>query len=258
MRSSTLAAAALLLTTACPSYTVIPDGDRERIEQTHAGELLWTKQSMYFGPFYDDDRYMLLHPRKFEELTYLRTVEGDPISPPPAHGIVPAGTRVRVERIEWPTGEAVFRRPLYTPRFTTWVFLRVARDRGDTTLERDQKHILLLPAGIHDQETFDQWFTSALSTEDPSSWLASLPDHERAAIFEKRPLIGMDYDALTAALGFPDRVTGDVQDGVAREVATWGATSIVMEGGKAVRIEEPPAGSERGRDDATRASARSP
>jgi hypothetical protein len=238
MRSSTLAAAALLLTTACPSYTVIPDADRAAVEEARNGQLLWLKQSMYFGPFYDDDRYMLLHPRRFEELTYLRTIEGDPIAPPPAQGIVPAGTRVRVERIEWPTGEAVFRRPLYTPRYTTWVFLRVARDRGDTTLERDQRHILLLPAGIHDQETFDQWFGSALSPDDPSSWLSSLPDNERAAIFEKRAVVGMDYDALTAALGFPDRVTGGVEDGVSRETATWGPLAVVMESGKAVRIEE--------------------
>lgn len=246
MRLSTLVASALLLSTACPSYTVIPDADRAAVDDAYTGQLLWLKQSMYVGPFYDDDRFKLLHPRRFEELTYLRTLEGEPITPPPAEGVVPAGTRVRIERIEWPTGEAVFRRPLYTPRYTTWVFMRVARDRGDTTLERDHRHVLLLPAGIGDQETFDQWFTSALSTEDPNPWLASLPDNERAAILEKRAVVGMDYDALTAALGFPDRVSSE---GPNREIATYGPTTIVMEDGKVVRVDE---------GDVTRAAGRSP
>ncbi|MBI1945933.1 MAG: hypothetical protein HYS27_09565 [Deltaproteobacteria bacterium] len=243
--AATLAVAlSLALGAGCPSYSVVPDADREKLERDHQGQLLFFRHSMYVGQFYDDDRYRLVHDRRFEELTYLRTVEGDPIPPAAADGIIPAGTRVRVERLEWPTGEVVFRRPLYTPRYTTWVVLRVAADRGpEVTVEREQRHILLLPGGIVDGESFDLWFDAALSAEDPNPWLLSLPEEQQHAIALKRAVAGMDYDALTAALGFPDTITRDVVEGSTREVAVFGAVSVVLQDGVVARVSDPtPAG----------------
>ena len=124
-----LIALSTLLAAGCPSYAVIPDDQRKVVDDKHTGALLFLRQSVYVGDFYDDSRYKLIHPRKFEELGFLESIEGDAIPPPPADGVIPAGTRVRVERIEWPIGDVVFRRPIYTPRYTTWVWLRVARDR---------------------------------------------------------------------------------------------------------------------------------
>jgi hypothetical protein len=237
---------ALLLTQAlaalsgCPSYTQIPDPARAEIDAARQGELLWLKQSLYYGQFYDDDRYTLVYPRRFEEISYLRTVEGDIISPPPASGIIPAGTRVRVEKIEWPTGEAVFRRPLYTPRYATWVVLRVARDRGDTYLERDTRHILLLPGGIPDEETFNTWFGAFFSDDDPNVWLMQMSREVRDGVFEKRPVVGMDYDTLTAAMGYPDRLSREGSDASGTtEVAIFGPVSVVLERGVVVRISDP-------------------
>jgi hypothetical protein len=230
------------LSSGCPSYSTIPDDQRKQIEDGHTGELLFFRQSMYVGQFYDDDRFRLVHGRRFEELTYLQTVEGDAIPPGPAEGIIPAGTRVRVERIEWPLGETVFRRPLYTPRYTTWVWLRVAADRGpEVTVEREQRHILLLPAGINDAEGFDLWFDASLSAEDPSPWLLSLPKEQQNGIALKRAVAGMDYDALTAALGFPDSITRDLVEGSTREVAIFGATSVVLKDGIVERVSDPAA-----------------
>lgn len=237
-----MAAAALTaaLNAGCPSYAVIPDRDRARVDEKHTGALLFLRHSVYVGNFYDDDRYKLVHSRRFEELTYLQTIEGEPIPPPPAEGIIPAGTRVRVERIEWPAGDVVFRRPIYTPRYTTWIWLRVARERGsDVTLERDERHIMLLPAGIADGETFDLWFDAALSEEDPNPWLLSLPPDQQLAISQKYPVAGMSYDALTCAMGFPDTVQRDVRDGATIEVAVYGATSVVMRDGVVEKVNVP-------------------
>ncbi len=231
---------AVTVLSACPSYTLVAAGARASIDEAHTGELLYLKQSMYAGRFYDDDRYRLVHPRRFEELTYLLTAEGDPIPPPPAEEIIPAGTRVRVEKIEWPDGDAVFRRPLYTPRYTTWVFLRVARERGsDTTIERSERHILLLPAGIADQETFDQWFTASLSAEDNNPALLALPEEQQQGVAQKKPSTGMSYQTLTAALGFPDRLAREEQDGHVVEVAVYGATSVVLTDGVVQRFSAP-------------------
>lgn len=242
MRAAMTSMLLMALSSGCPSYSVIPDGDREKLEGSHGGQLLFFRQSMYVGQFYDDDRFRLVHGRRFEELTYLRTVEGDAIPPGSAEGIIPAGTRVRVERIEWPTGETVFRRPLYTPRYTTWVVLRVAADRGpEVTVEREQRHILLLPGGINDAESFDLWFDASLSEEDPNPWLLSLPEEQQNAIALKRAVVGMDYDALTAAMGFPDSITRDVVEGSTREVAVFGAISVVLKDGAVERVSDPTA-----------------
>jgi len=214
---------------ACASYAVIPEEGRARLNEAHEGELLYVKQSLYAGRFYDDDRYRLLHARKFEELTYLLDAEGQPIPPPPANEIIPAGTRVRVERIEWPDGDAVFRRPLYTPRYTTWIFLRVARGRGDeTTFERAEKHIMLLPGGISDEATFNEWFEAALTRTDPNPWLRTLPEVQRVAIDLKRVEVGMTYEALTAAMGFPDSIG---RNGDGSEAAFYGSTVVTLRDG---------------------------
>ena len=242
-RMSRISALLLLACVAagCPTYAVIPDDQRAVVDQDHKGAVLFFRQSMYVGQFYDDDRFRLVHPRKFEDLTYLQTIEGDPIPPPPAEGIIPAGTRVRVESIEWPTGDVVFRRPLYTPRYTTWIVLRVARERGpNVTVERDQKHILLMPGGIEDADTFDEWFDASLTEEDPNPWLLSLPQEQQNAIALKRPVRGMTYDALTAAIGYPDLIKRSVQDGVTIETGAWGTVTVTLKDGIVDDIHEQP------------------
>ncbi len=251
-----LVAAVVGLGSACASYVVVDDNARAALDESHTGELLYLKQSMYAGQFYDDDRYRLVHPRRFEELTYLLNAEGEPIAPPPSNEIIPAGTRVRVEKIEWPDGDAVFRRPLYTPRYTTWVFLRVARERGSaTTIERNERHILLLPGGISDQETFDQWFTASLSSTDPNPWLLALPEQQQAGIEQKLPAVGMTYEALTSALGFPDRLAREQQDGDTVEVAVYGPTSVVLKNGLVERFSAPRPDSTTTTDSATTTDA---
>jgi hypothetical protein len=227
-------------TTGCASYTVLSKEAQGHLEQEHTGELLFLKQSLYAGRFYDDDRYRLVHPRRFEELTYLRNAEGEAIVPPPADEIIAAGTRVRVERLEWPDGDAVFRRPLYTPRYTTWIFLRVARERGtDVTVERNEHHILLLPGGLHDEQTFEEWFDASLTQKDPNPWLVSLPEAQRLAIEQKRAVLGMSYEALTAALGFPDRVERAQEDGQVVETCTYGRRVVRMKDGIVSGVDEP-------------------
>lgn len=243
---SLIAVTSALLLGGCPSYTSIPEGTQQRIREIRDGQLLWLKQSMYAGDFWDDDRYRLLSTRPFSEISYLRTPEGEPLVPPPEDSVIPAGTRVRVEEIAFPTGDRVFRRPLYTPRYTTWVFLRVAAARGDTRLEHEKRHILLLPAYLKDQESFDTWFEASLTDVDPNPWIRSLPAEQRRGIEQKRAVPGMSYEALTAALGFPDQLTRRAQPGgegsKTVEVAVYGATSVVLEDGVVVRVSEPARG----------------
>lgn len=220
----------------CPHYTPLSEGTRRLVAETHQGEFRFLGQSMFNGPLYDDDRYVLLSPRRFEELTHLRTIEGTPIPAPEPQGIVPAGTPVRVDKIEFPTGDVVLGRPLYTPRYSTWVWLAVARDDG--SFPEVAQHIVLLPEGIADRTTFARWFDGLLPPEDPGPWLEGLDPHVRAGIREKRALVGMDYPMLVAALGYPDRLTPDQLPTTATtlEVALYGDRTVVLENGRVTRI----------------------
>jgi hypothetical protein len=232
-----LAGAALAIS-GCADAAIVPAPDRLLIETKLEGSLRFLHQSMFAGSFYDDDRYRLLHPRRFEELTYLLDAEGQPIAPPAASEVVPVGTRVRIEEIEWATGDEIFRRPLYTPRYTTWVWLRVARDRGrEASIERDERYILLLPGGITDAATFDQWLDASISAEDPNPWLLSLGDAERAAVLQKRAVVGMDYRTLTAAMGYPDRISRSETDGHTQERAAYGKQQVELVDGRVKSVD---------------------
>lgn len=240
---ATWAAVVSGLLAGCPGYTDLPHGTMRAVQETREGKLFWLQQSMFVGQFYDDDRYDLVDTRRFEETRYLLNAEGDAITPLPAQAVVPAGTRVRVTAVAFPTGDHVFRRPIYTPRYSTWIYLKLARERGDVRIERDRPAILLAPSYLQSQAEFDQWFSAVLSEADPNPRIRALPEPVRRGIDEKKPVEGMPYDILTMAMGFPDRVTREEQlrDGVATtvEVAIFGATSVVIEDGKVVRVSRP-------------------
>src|SRR3989338_5867973 len=98
-------------------------------EKPH-GKSYWAKQSFYGGIFFDDDRYGFLSPIPFEKLTCLKSIAGDYIIPPPSSEVISFGTRVNIQKIEWPTDQNKIRRPLLTPRYAPWIYLTVALDRG--------------------------------------------------------------------------------------------------------------------------------
>lgn len=231
-----------LYLTACASRVLIPVGDRELLENLE-GKAFWLKQSLYVGPFYDDDRYCLMHPRSFDELTYVTTPSGDIILPPPASGIISAGTKVKLEKIEWPTSTAILRRPLYSPRYNTWAYFRVARDRGGVTLEREKSCILLLSNEIRDEKTFQNWLNTILSPRDNNDWFLSLRPEIQKGIEEKKPVIGMTSNELMAALGEPDQLTrsSTLVEGrnVTKETALYGKLIILLEDGKVTGVNRP-------------------
>jgi hypothetical protein len=226
----------------CQGHTKISHQQRQAIKNNLEGQILWLHQSLFAGQFYDDDRYVLVHPRRFNNLSYLKNAEGEIIQPPPARSIIPTGTRARIEKIEFPTQETILKRPIFTPRYTAWVYLRVAKVRGDTLLEHEKTHILLPPGGLTNQKSFEMWLTSVLNSEDPNSWLNKQPGAFREGIMTKKPVKGMDQKALTAAMGMPDRLVqkpAKDKNNTATDVAVYGAISIVLENGRITKISDP-------------------
>lgn|GEM_PF-848217 len=194
-----------LVLAGCPSYTLLSEVQQRSLKESYEGKLLWLHQSMHVGQFYDDERFQLMFPRAFEDIPYLRNLDGETVTPPPADGVLPVGTRVRIEEVQFPTAQAVFGRPLMTARYTTWVRLRVAAGRGDTTLMKKAPHILLLPASLATEQRFSAWLESAISEEDPNPWLSSLDDDVRQGVLDKRPVVGMSSRAVLAAMGPYDK-----------------------------------------------------
>ncbi len=227
-----------MLATGCPHYTPLGEATRTRLADQYAGEDRYLAQSVYAGPFYDDDRYVMWHARKFEQLGHLRTPEGRVWVPPPATSIVPAGRKVRIDRIEFPTGDVVFGRPLFTPRYSTWVWLSLADEAGHFDDDAPARHVMVLPEGIPDREVFDQWLDAWLTPTDPRPWLDGLSDERRAAVAQKRVLVGMDYRTLVAAWGHPDRLTEDQLPTTAEtlEVAVYGPTAVILRDGRVDRV----------------------
>lgn len=238
----TLLAVSLIsfLSSGCATTTAIPEGTRDRLTRQVVGQRFWLKTSQFGGQFYDDRRFKLLDPKPFEQITALTTSDGHLITPPAAEGIISAGTQVRVKSVEWPTGSVVFKRPLYSPRYETWIKLGVALDRGAVTLERPETYIMLVPNNLSNEADFMRWFNSTFSKNDVNDWILSLDKHIRNAILSKTVTKGMDQEQLFAALGHPDQLMRKRVDKndqtITREIATYGGKIILLEAGKVIEI----------------------
>lgn len=137
---------------------------RPVMSQNWSGQSYWVKKSLYAGFFYDDDRYGLVSPEPFEKLTYLKSIAGDLILPPPSTEMISIGTRVQIQKIEWPTEQNIIKRPLLTPRFLPWIYLTIALDRGAfVTLNRKLTYIMLVPEEIRSEKALADWFSNYFS-----------------------------------------------------------------------------------------------
>ena len=164
----------LLFTGACVSHV-----QRPIVSSNWSGQSYWTQQKLYGGFFYDDDRYGLVSPEPFEKLTYLKSLSGDTILPPPSDELISFGTRVQIQKIEWPTEQNIVKRPLLTPRYLAWVYLTIALDRGSVTLNRNRTYILLVPEEIRSEKAFADWFSNYFSKQDNNAYFLSLSPVER-------------------------------------------------------------------------------
>ena len=140
-----LASTLLLLFGGCPSRARLNAGMRQDFRAAYAGNTYYLKQSVYFGPFYDDAKRFLLDPHQFKDLRLMTAPDGDLIIPPPAKGIIPAGTLVKVLDISFASSAQIVSRPLFTPRYNTWLILKVARFAGDAKVFRQGEFIYVLP-----------------------------------------------------------------------------------------------------------------
>lgn len=164
-------------------------------------EEFWLSTSMYGGNFYDDPSITLLDYRSFSAIDDALMPDGFSFYPPPPNHIVPAGTLVEITKIAYPTALEKFQRPLYSPKESIWVYLKVARERGRVNIFRENTHIIIVPKRFSTEEQVKNYLAQFLSTIDPNTWILRAHSSIQEAIWQKKPLVGMNKQEVIAALG---------------------------------------------------------
>lgn len=221
----------LLVLLACPSRTRLDSAAQSALRDDYLRQHFFLRQSLYYGPFYDDAKRILVDAHAFSELKLMTAPDGDIIVPPPPEGIVPAGTEVEASDLEFPTSAVIVRRPLFTPRYNIWLKLKVVGDPSE------REHVLVLPSAIRSPESIRASLEALLSAKEITSWLAARSPSARLAIEEKRVEKGMTYEETLAAMGLPDDLHRRFEGTDRVEALRYGQKQVTLHNGTVTRIE---------------------
>lgn len=182
---------------ACAPRAVIPDAERQRVLGELAGQRRWLRVAAFAGPLWGDRSRMFVTDAMPDEVDLVETTGGAPVPPPPAERVLAPGTAVRVLDVEFPTGWMIAKRVIMTPRYHPWVVLEVPGDA--------RPHVLVLAQTAVSMDEVRAEVDRILSTDDPSSLFAALPQEHREAILKKELAEGMSQRAVEMAWGLPER-----------------------------------------------------
>ena len=115
-----------LAMTACASYTQLPPKAQAVIGLRHVGRSVELRSSCYYGPLYDENEKWLLSPYPFAVTSHLVDWDDQPLHPDGQLGVIPAGTRLIIDKIEFPTGWGLAQR-MSQPRATVHGFTCAGR-----------------------------------------------------------------------------------------------------------------------------------
>jgi hypothetical protein len=197
MRRHLAAALALLALAACTPTTVVPDAERERTRAALDGKQRWLRVAVTVHPLYGDGSRRLLLDGPPAEADLLRGAQDEPIAPPPAEKVLPPGTPVRVEQVEFPTGMIIASRVVMTPRYHPWAILRIPGDA--------RPHVLVLSQTTATAADAVAEVERVLAADDPSAAFGALPQEQREAVLRKELAEGMSSRTVEMAWGLPEK-----------------------------------------------------
>ncbi len=221
----TLSLLALLVVSGCvTTHVTVPPNVRAQLSRELVGTERFLKLSCYATPFFGDDTKKLLTAVQPDEVRLLETVGGRPISPGPSERVLPAGARVRILQVEYPTPVAVTGRVLLTPRERVWVYLDVeGTPKGSPPL------VLVLDPKISDERDFRAALDRYLTADDPTPTLLTFGDLIREAVAKKNAVLDMSEEALEMAWGYPESRVLTWEGDRKRETWTWpGAKRVAV------------------------------
>jgi len=218
-----------LVAAACVPRVHVPESERQRVADALAGAPRFLRVAVHTGPFYGDRSLALVSDRPYSELDLLESPDGRPILPPPAERILPPGTPVVIEQVQFPTGVIIFSRPVMTPRYHPWVYLRIEGD--------ERRYVLVLPQTVASLEDVRGDIDRVLVGDDPGPSFLALPQGQREAILRKDPAEGMGRQALTMAWGYADKIVMDRPAGTEEWIWTGGKRRAFLQDERLVRWE---------------------
>lgn len=202
------------------------------------GQVYWLNQSIFSGSFYGYPKINLIDSRPFKYINDAKTVDNLVIYLKNETEIVPLGTMVKIERIEYPTFINLLKRPIYSPRDNIWVYLKIGKRRGQTNIFREKDFILLIPKKISDDAAVKKYLENFLTKEDPNPWVLTQREYIQKAIWDKKPVLGMNKKQLSAALGTPLKIEFIKKDSAftGDEVWHYHQNIVIFEDEKIIKI----------------------
>lgn len=220
-----------LLALACATPDIhISESEQVRAQRELAGgEPRFLRAACWVGPLWDDTEKLFLADRPAEEIELVETPRGKPIRPPAFERVLPPGTPVRIQRVEFPGTFTMAQRVLVSPRFHAWVYLAVEGERRPV--------VVVLPREVKSAEEVRAELERYLSADDPRPALAALPADVRERVLRKEVAPGMSGRALELAWGLPDRKRIDRP--AATEEWSWGQRRVLLRDDRVERVERP-------------------
>jgi hypothetical protein len=237
--SLALALAFAALSSGCATAVKqLPLEQRGSLERTLTGQERFLALSFYVTPFFGDSTLRLLTAWPPDEVRLLDSVAGRPINPGPVEAVLPAGSRARILKIEFPSALVQAGRVLLTPRSSTWVYLDVALATDRVRPADTVPLVLVLGNTLGSEVEVLAELERSLSVRDLAPQLAQFSPQVREAIAKKATLPEMPTDAVLMAWGPPEsrNITRDGEQ--RRETWVWpgGKRRLVIKDG---RVEAP-------------------
>lgn len=208
---------ALLVTGCATAQVAIPPTQVADLERSLNGDQRFLRVSMFVTPFYGDATRRLVTPVAPELVRLLDGTGGKPLNPGPVERTLPAGTAVRITKVEFPSAWVMTERVLYTPRSLVWIYLDVpGSPRGAPPA------VLVLRPGLKTDQEFLAELERHLTREDQGRRLERFSEPVREAIRTKSVVSDMPSEALEMAWGFPDSKRIERVDAQRKETWSWG------------------------------------
>lgn len=212
----------------CQRYYGMSDENKELINKNLKDKRFFLKYSFYYGDFYGNSNICLLSTKKFEETVYLVGIDGKPILPGIEKGVIPFNTEVMIEKVEFPPAN----RPILTPRFYPWVYLRVDKLSGYNNC------IVVIRPDVNNVEDFNTLFGEIFSESNMESYIKGLSAEVREAIYEKTYKDNLDEKDVIIIFGKPDEVTYLKEGDDTLKILDYQFFKVVMKNGKSYRFEK--------------------
>lgn len=182
-----------------------PKRDRLHLELRYTNKPRQLAVSLHAAPFFRDASRRLLTEEHPDHVELIVNPRGETIGPGELLEIFPAGTKVRVLRVLFPSAFGAVGRPLLTPSDRIWVELAIDGRPASPTW------VLVLPPDLESESAVVKEVERFVTSESLDTEIAAMSEAEQAVIASKTLAAGVGVRALELAFRKPNlrRIHGD-------------------------------------------------